>query len=407
MNKGKITIQFDHNGHRIGESVGNLVDPQKVIPLSQEEYRVDEKTELMNDYTTDFGPWQSAFVPEKQVNLETEADRIERMIRESESGRKGVQQEPGFHHEPAWELDRDTIWPESAYQQVTYRKHPPTSWWKAALAVTGAIITGLAFGLFVLNLLEGSGNESDLAKAPTTLNSEANSPDSLSAAGNEAVLPVSAGMNQAQIANVSIAAQDYSFLQHGVFSTTSSSEAALADLKRKGFAGTVENGDKRYVFAGFALMKSDAARLAKLFQDNNIEIYVKTIGLPAISQISWEGAKPQTVGDFITNGDKLIRMMNGVTIAHLEEIDPSPFDPATLSALQDAHALWVASTADLKDGGAAYSFIQSMESAMNTALAALEQYANKPSTASLWEAQAAMMKYILTQKQLYETISVI
>lgn len=405
MNKGKITIHFDHSGQRIGESAGNSIDPHKVIPLSQEEYRVDEKTELVSEYTTDFGPWESVFVPEKKVDMETEADRIERMIRESEPARNGVQQEPGFRHEPALELDRDTIWSESSYQHVTYRKHPPTSWWKAALAVTGAIITGLAFGLFVLNLLEGSGNETNLAKVPAISSSEANKPDS-PGAGDEAQ-PVSSGINPAQIANVSIAAQTYSFLQHGVFSTTGASEAALADLKRKGFTGTVENGDKRYVFAGFTLVKSDAVSLAKLFQDNNIEIYVKTVELPAISQISWEGSKPQSVGDFITNGDKLIRMMNGVTIAHLEEKDPSPFDSATLSALQDAHALWTASAADLKDGGTVYVLIQSMESAMNAAIAAMERYADKPSTASLWEAQAAMIQYILTQKQLYDTISVI
>ncbi|RAV06375.1 SPOR domain-containing protein [Paenibacillus sp. YN15] len=86
MNKARITYRFDGDRDKRndgGSEAANGREPNRVIPLFQEEYQVVEEKERpeirdyqsLNQYTTDFGAWSSPF--------DAETQRIEDLIRES------------------------------------------------------------------------------------------------------------------------------------------------------------------------------------------------------------------------------------------------------------------------------------------------------------------------------------
>lgn len=424
MNKAKMTIHFDHRGRRIGETARHTSQTNKVVPFKQQNTRVGEdklqESIVINEFTTDFGPWQSRFeedaeqseqvIPDHTSEVKAEAAVIldQETSVESESDRFDGSQ----HTEAMLELNRDQIWVDETFQGVMLRKRPPASWWKAIISISAAILTGVALGFFILNVIN-TDNEQVANPSQSTLSSAvagANSPSSpINSNASETdglAKPVSGSMQGSTIVNVQMDAFTYAILQHGVFSSKTTGQAAIDELSRKGYKTAFEQGDKLIVYTGIASTKAEAQRLAGIFKDNKIDIYVKSIELPALSQILWNGSKPESVRDFLTSGDKLIRMMSGVAVAHLEETYPTPFEAVTMNAIHDAHTTWAASASAIEDAGEATSKpILEMTQAMNTAVTSFEEYEKNPSAAQLWQAQSAMTQYILAQKQLYAAIA--
>jgi len=421
---GKYTFYFDDKGNVIQESVAYDEDREHVIPLHVDEYRVEDEPVRHNqerlddadwkladnlfephslgEYTSDAGMWHHAF------ESESEGERVERIIRQSESAKRtasSLTRKP----EPEPVLETPELPVAGAFGN---RNDNRANWWKAALSVTGAVLTGVALGLFVLGMLQQgepnaviSGDEPTLTVTAAVNGDSGNSAgqgEGTQAAGNKAI----AASDTARTIGP-VGARTYSFLQHGVFATAAASQSAISALKQQGLASAVENGERTIVYAGFTLSKEDAQRLAKLLQAKKIDIYVKPITLPAINGIKWSGAKPESVGAFLSGADRLIRMMGGATVTHLDEEKPTPFDQATVKAILDAYQLWAKGAADLQDGGEqARMQVQAMTQAMEKAVASLQAYAQKPSAALLWEAQSSLMQAVIAEKQLQALIAV-
>lgn len=430
MNKTKLTIHFDHRGKRIVEAASNTSYANKVVPFKQDSRVVGDKLQesiVINDLSTAFSPWQTKFEEDVEVVQETpipkaEVKAVQKPIHnkeqvhlpdiethaESELDRVGGAQ----HTEAMWELNRDQIWVDETFQGVMLRKRPPTSWWKAIISISAAIVTGVALGFFLLNVINNDSgqladsNQSSLSSTSNGSNAPTSQTNNNASGVDGIAKPVSGSTQGSTLVNVQLDAFKYSILQHGVFTSKTTGQAAINELSRKGYKAAFEQGDKMIVYTGIASTKAEAQRLAAVLKGNKIDIYVKSVELPALSQIVWNGSKPESVKDFLTSGDKLIRMMSGVAIAHLEETDPTPFEAVTMKAIQDAHASWKASASEIGDGGEATSkLILDMTQAMNTAVAAFGEYEKKPSAAELWQTQSAMMQYILAQKQLYAAIT--
>lgn len=436
MNKAKITFHFDHSGNRVGEKDHRKSGENKVIPLKPENSQTKDDTPDqvgINQFTTDFGPWQSEFEADTDrveqvihhIEMKTNASKVIE-INQKENKLKSVNnfkyQEPRIvqsddrikiPEEPMWELNRDQIWTEESFNGVMLRKRPRTSWWKAVLSISAAVMTGVTLGFFILNIIQGGGEVLDPSKsAMVTPAPESSKPtaEGKTPAQEKDVTSqaVTAGVSMEGMINVNIDSYTYSFLQHGVFSSAETGQAAITELGRKGFVTSTEQGDKLTVYAGVAANKADAQRLAEVLKGSQIDIYVKSIAIPAISQMKWSGSKPQSVRDYITNGDKLIRMISGVTVTHLEETQSTPFDPATMASIKDAHTGWTSIATALKDGqDEANKIILSMTKSMNAAILSLEEYEQKPSSSLLWKAQSAMMQYLIAEKQLYKAINAI
>lgn len=284
MNKNKMTFRFDHSPGRNNGTHRIVKEESKVIPLHVEEYHVKE-TPLIEDsffqakeegkqsstppstqvkqplidaqplnlYTTDYGGWQSSF--------DAETNRVEQLIRESNHGPqnkagdrleplRGSQERQEPYVEPVEPL-KDHRWyvPEEPVYVSGPRK-PNTSWIKVATSVAGAIVTGIAFGFFVLSMF--SGDTQGKATPPTGQSSSVNATNpGVADKGTAAVNATSkttadktgtanpavpASASAATGIAVSIPAKSYSFLQSGVFSTPQSADAAQADLKKKAFS---------------------------------------------------------------------------------------------------------------------------------------------------------------------------
>jgi stage II sporulation protein B len=444
MNRTKMTIHFDHRGRRIVEAASNTSHENKVIPFKQQDSRIEggklQESIVMNDFSTEFSPWQTKFEENEELAeqvtpiplAEAKAEEAVKPSNNTENVQEKIHNQGGGHvfdketrmessvdrhsdsqhTEAMWELNRDQIWVDETFQGVMVRKRPPTSWWKAIISISAAIVTGVALGFFLLNVInKDSGqlldpNQSSLSSTSNGSNAAASQPNN-NASGVEGIAkPASGSIQGSTVVNVQMDAFNYSILQHGVFSSKTTGQAAINELSRKGYKAAFEQGDKMIVYTGIASTKAEAQRLAAILKANKIDIYVKSVDLPALSQILWNGSKPESVKDFLTSGDKLIRMMSGVAIAHLEETDLTPFEAVTMKAIQDAHSTWKASASEIGDGGEAISkLILDMTQAMNTAVAAFGEYEKKPSAIQLWETQSAMMQYIFAQKQLYAAIS--
>jgi stage II sporulation protein B len=407
-----------------------------VIPLSHEEFHVVEEksptnqdtvpffdTPILNEYTTDFGEYRSPFAEE--------ADRVERIIRESQQDYNG---DTGYYREPEPERVERTAAHESASPQrepwfepqlgakVRRSSNPP--WLRIIASVSGAVVTGVAFGFFVLSMFTDRNASNHVAAPGTTAvqTAPANGGKDAQQQGNAAAGADKAAAGQTPAADkpavsaagagslitVNLPGKTYSFLQNGVFSTQQSAEAAQAELKKKGFAAAADLGEKTVVYAGFALTREDAVTLSRQFRSSKLDVYVKPVEVPAVSKLKWSGsAKSDAVGSYFTQGDKLVQMIAGFTLLHLEETKPTALEDASAASVKSAQQAWIAAGTSVKEGAGedAKQGMQKMATAMNAAVASMDEYKKNPSAAYLWQAQGALMQYILAEKTLLTQLS--
>ncbi|NOU96019.1 hypothetical protein GC093_22750 [Paenibacillus sp. LMG 31456] len=458
MNNAKMTFRFENGKHK---NSGRIVKEQpKVIPLQNEEYTVIRNEDLkmdqtatemeslttpsssrlqrhtgsetlidaqqLNQYTNDFGGWQSSF--------DTETQRVEKLIRES--AKVEIHPESGYvdrqdsrntkrDEESEFEPIRDHRWyvPE---ETVYVSQSSGSSWLKVAASVAGAVVTGIAFGFFVLSMFsedpqspKGGSTLSPSGAgtvAATTTNTQANGTDAtklpvnnnsgITGQGGVPVMaPVSSGAPV--VTAVNIPGKTIAFLQSGVFSTSQAADTAQAELKKKGLAAVSDSGDKYPVYVGMTMTRDEALGLAQQFQQRKTDVIIKSIELPALTKIKWSAKPSEGLAAYITQGDKLLQTMAPITLTHLTQAQPTAIDSAALQSIKTAHQTWIGMTAGANEGLAedARSSVQKMGNAMNSAVVSLDEYKKNPSQSYMWQTQNAMMQYVLAQKELRRSVS--
>ncbi|MFD0678811.1 MULTISPECIES: SPOR domain-containing protein [unclassified Paenibacillus] len=454
MNNAKMTFRFENGKHK---NSGRVVKEQpKVIPLHNEEYTVirsedvdAEQTSVemesvatppssrlhnsrsetfidaqpLNQYTNDFGGWQSSF--------DTETQRVEKLIRESakveyhpETGymdnqnNRNVRRDDESEYEPI----RDHRWyvPE---ETVYVSQSSGSSWLKVAASVAGAVVTGIAFGFFVLSMFSQDtqspkgGNTSPPAGAAgsTVASTQTNGtavtklPVSSSANTGQAAAPVMAPVTSGSpvVTAVNIPGKTIAFLQSGVFSTPQAADTAQAELKKKGLAAVSDSGDKFPVYVGMSMTRDEALGLAQQFQQKKTDVIIKSIELPALTKIKWSAKPSEGLSVYLSQGDKLLQTLTPLTLTHLTQAQPAALDAAALQSIKTAHQTWTGLAAGANEGLAdeARASVQKMSNAMNTAVASLDEYKKNPSQSYMWQTQNAMMQYVLAQKELRKLVS--
>ncbi|MCD1258201.1 SPOR domain-containing protein [Paenibacillus athensensis] len=429
-------------------------------------------------FTSEYGGWSAP------VEAESESDRVERAIRESRSGRSldggagkseltgqtgsagtvgragaaGSTEFAGYGGAPGVDKDgRESgpwsggwgdergVWtnrggrdeqegrgpwfePETG---VRYARSGRTPWVRIATSIAGAVVTGVAFGFFVLSLFSGgdqpSGDSGAVKQAAvqTSAATDGSGATAGNAAGGAAAVGTGAaagsdGAGKADVAGAAagagaggpavpaqIAAQSYAFLQNGVFSTLASAQAAQTELKRKGLASALEQSDKLTVFVGFAQSRDDALALSQQLQDKQLEVYIKSVDIPAAAQIRWSGSKPEAVGALVGDAGKLVQTISGLTVVHLAESSPTSIDDASMQAIRAAHQALTKQAAAAGEGMSedVKPFVQQMTTAASSAVQSMEEYKKNPSAAMLWQAQSSMMQLILAEKALMKQIA--
>jgi stage II sporulation protein B len=446
MNKARITYRFDPKENAESTRKASRVPDQeeKVIPLYQEEFKVIENTSdqrnldevtpyhqaereqveslfephALNTFTTDFGSWNS--------QIESEGERVERIIRESQAAREhqGGRDSSPDRQEAISDRNQDewSSWTSKGpYIEpgtgARYAKSNGTPWIRIATSVAGAVVTGIAFGFFVLSMFSSDRDSTETTSVKNTIAvpssniqavvpSKAPTGATKSTTDQASALPAAA----AAVTQVQIPAKSYTFLQNGVFSSLQGAQAIQDTLKKKGLASALDTSDKLTVFVGFAKSKDDAIALRQEVQtaDKTIEVYMKNVDIPAATGIRWGGQKPESVASFIAEGDKLVNTISGLTLVHLAETKPTALAEASLQTIHASHQSLTTLATAINEGltDDTKPIVQKMTSAINSAVQSMDEYKKSPSTAMLWQAQSSMMQYIIAQKDLLKKISV-
>ncbi|KRF00446.1 hypothetical protein ASG89_26810 [Paenibacillus sp. Soil766] len=447
MKKARITYRFDpKEGAESTRRAARVHDQEEnIIPLYQEEYKVIEpkidrsskevtpyeqaereqveslfEPHALNTFTTDFGSWHS--------QIESEGERVERIIRENQITREQqnspiptvVRQE----RQPDPELtDNREEWSNWTSKEpyrdpgngTRYAKSPDAPWFRIATSVAGAVVTGIAFGFFVLSMFSSDQDKTtSLATSnpskvtvPSPNTQAATSTTKTQTGTGDVALPATT----AAVTAVQIPAKSYTFLQNGVFSSLQGAQAVQDSLNKKGLASALDNSDKLTVFVGFAKTRDDAVALRQGVQatDKTIEVFMKNVDFPAITGIRWSGAKAETLPNYIAEGDKLVTAMSGLTLIHLAETKPTALTDVSLQSIRTSHQALITLGTGLTSGAGddVKPLLAKMTTAINSAVQSMEEYKKTPSQALMWQAQSALMQYIIAQKNLLTTISVV
>jgi len=305
--------------------------------------------------------------------------------------------------------------------RLTQSVRPP--WFKIVASVAGAVATGVFFGFFILSMFSQDpqdGNGGVRAPAATNVggadlqpsrdgasvalpDGQGRQPDAISSSDKTAV----ANANAAAVA-VRLPERTYSLLQNGVFSSRQGADTAQAALRERGLAAVTEAADKFYVYVGIAANRSDAASLVNKLQLKPEEVYVKNYVLPEVKQVKWNGAASDALPGFLAEGDRLIRLMSEATVARLKEAQPSAIDETAMQQIRSAHQAWTGYAATVNDSaaGGVKPLLSPMNAAMNMAVLSLDKYAKDPAATYLWQAQSAIIQYVIAEKSLLAAIAV-
>lgn len=431
VNKARMTFHFNDRGpHKKNEQSeprgqrGQHTEREnkedaEVIPTPAEEYRVIEEhpeqvsiseneqnrieVKPLNEYTTDFGGWYSSF--------DTDTYRLEETVPSSE--KMTVDAESGYvDHD--WMRGRGHTREYRAYKikDSVYYSSPSSgsSWMKITASVAGAVVTGIGFGFLVLSMFSGGGSDPgrvqtvDGATAPQqqgearVQGSKSGEAEASSAAANKAVTEMA----------VNLPARTYSFIQGGVFSSSQGADSAAADFRKKGLAAVSDAGEKYSVYVGMALSWDEALGLTREFQQRQLEVMIKPFEIPAAAKIKWNGNQNNLFQSYMSQGDKLVEQIVSQTIVHLGTENPAVIDQKALQAIKAAHQSWSGTASAVSDGlgEVGRTALPRMNSALNTAVVSLDEYNKNPSQALLWEAQTALMKYLVAEKELLKSASV-
>jgi len=441
-NKARITYRLDPNRDPRSRDKEEREDEGKIIPLYQEEYRVVEEREAggrgaeerqkpreirdyqpLNQYTSDYGAWNSPY--------DAETQRIEELIRESQARTGRDREEPldrayrpipeealydgqtgYFEKEPEYTYRREQEeWTGPIVTGPRYVRHNRPPWAKISLSVAGAAVTGVLLGFFVLSMFSGDGltvpegkqaepktvqatPQQESKPAGATVQKDTTGTGTAAASGKEAAF-VYAG-------------KAYTVLQYGSFAGVQGADQAKSELTKKGFAAASEqSGDKYFVYAGIATDRDHALALTQQLKDQKVDYYLKTYQVPAVSSIRWNGSTT-SLKAYFDQSDKLLQSMNQLTLLHLEEAKPTAMDDSTLQSLKSAHTAWVqaASAVAQEAGEDSKSLLQRMTNAMNSAKTSLDEYKKNPSEAMLWNAQTFLMQFVLAEKELLDKVKV-
>lgn len=284
---------------------------------------------------------------------------------------------------------------ESPGRQVgygsSYQTRRPSHVWKFALAVAGAMGTGLLLGYAALSFLGGSGDS-----GASVNNGSAGTPVVDTSQASPAATD-SSGPGAGQMP-VTIAAQSYFLLQYGVFSTPEAAAQAKEELLAAGLAaGSDPEGGNR-VYAGISPDREQAKLLSSGLKNQGIELYVREVTLPAADHVVFAG-KAAAVESYFTASGRLLGELSRLSASLLSGEGGGAADT---KALSDLHMQWTEAVKTLSPGvGAAGGGVcAELEKSMSRGIAALSEYNKNQAQGLLWEMQDAMMEFLAGQEKL-------
>lgn len=464
MTKARITYRFDHDKEQFSRLAAQDDGSKDSSPMTQEVHR-DQKMDLrihedqeidspserkhgdaldqasdsiydsqmLNLYTNDYGAWSSPF--------DIEVERLEQLIRES--GREGdadtggdkpsglasvdetndsfdmqqrqtddVRRRAGmdgmdaeFEHSGAGaaDVERDGLIlldldePQPA---LSYRS--PLSWFRLGASALGAVATGVLLGLFVIQMFSNLTQP----EAPPVFTPQGAEDHSMQPVADPDG-PEESGAMENRGVSVQLPEHTVYMLQFGVFSTLEGAQAAQNQLRQAGIASAYEVREQHVVYAGMTPDRNSALLLSNQLSSLDLETYVKPYARPVIQAIQWGDSEAEHVRAYFSYGLDLARMVSLLTLVHLEEKVLTNFEDETIQALTASHQGWSMHANHIAGAvpEAAEALFEAMNNSLTTAVNSLLEYKKNPSVSYLWQAQSAVMQYIIQERELLATLA--
>lgn len=433
MSKARITYRFDKHGNRDEDAVivpdhdtpeasepqrksghaSNRMGADKLAEEQESRQAEDISERSLNQFTQDYGSWTSPY--------DAEVERLERIIR-------------GDHQDVSKDVGRDEHWDagwvngETGYMRVPHRdgpivtdeaylpnrrtqKGPP--WIRLIASVAGAVVTGVVLGLFVLTLF----TDGDADPLPA----DAEQPLQTGEDGAQAPVDVSFGdippesdtngaadaggmstVTNPEWSVVSVPGGSYHMIQYGVFSSAEGARTAVRELSDLGLAGAAggRNGSW-YVYAGVSEDKDDILGLAQQLKQRDFDIYIKQLDIPPVERLQWNGEDASKVTSYFEQAHVLVSKVSALTLLHLQEAQPTGLESTSLESIAGTHQQMMILSSQIAGGfeEVEATRFQAMNNAMNTAVDSMNAYNRNPSRSFLWQAQTAVMRFLLEHDQ--------
>lgn len=279
-----------------------------------------------------------------------------------------------------------------------YRSHKPTSFWKMAVSVSAAVVTGLLFGYMLLSMFNGGNAGEDPASGQLESNDAVHQGPADSSGGTGASL--APGSTESA---VHIPGQIFYMLQYGVFSTPERAEQAKGELLQSGIAAGGDFDEENRVYAGISPDREQAKLLSNQLKAEGVELYVREIALPNIESAAFAGEE-QTLTDYFTISGQLVSELSTLSASLLGKQEAGAVASENITAITNLHQQWIQSMKLLSAGlgPETGAVLPAMEQSMNSSITALSEYNKNQSKGHLWEIQTGMMNYVMGQKKLLE-----
>lgn len=337
---------------------------------------------IYDDWGEPFGPYVGSPMMEKS------------MLTESFSIKEDIKDPYDDLH-----TQHSVLYPEITAKSYSVHHRKSPGGWKVFGSVTAAIMTGVLFGFVAMSMLDsGTDTASQNVKGAVGTNI-------VSSAENAQTQTL--GTETSNLANtpVSIPSATYFMLQYGVFSTPEGASQAKNELTKAGIAAGSDPMDESRVYAGVSSNREEAKLVSNQLKTEGVELYVREISLPAVSDVVFIGNADE-VSPFFENSRALTDMLASLSITHIGEQIQTAVPKDKLSEISDAHQRYTNSVnaihAGLSENGKKIE--RKMELSMSTAISAVSEYNKKPTKEHMWKVQSAVMDYILQEKQLLEVM---
>lgn len=342
-----------------------------------------------------------------------ETEKLEKMIRDLDSSKQAKQQldsQPGSKTEA--ESSTLRTGPDISELNLSHYSRRPSrnilGWTPMILSASSAVITGILLGWLFMHIFPVGFDQ----VAKLEQGNEANTyPHADQIAQTDQILPETSDGHMNDDAGVPVLsfvqlpAEEYYFLQNGVFSSEQSAVEAQALLKEKGLASVIDSSDGFRVYAGFSLNRDDALFLSNKIQEQELETYIKTIHRPGVTMIEWPEESKDSFAAYITESSELIQIMNAWTSQLLRNHTTS-IGNEQLTTLREKHQAWSNHAVNVTNAaiGDLGSHLGKMNAFLNTAIESFAEYAKHPDESYLWQAQTAMMQFIILENDLIHQV---
>lgn len=447
----RITYRFDSSGKKI-----DSFHPMMQIPQSDNQTNNDSDTSFTyesNEETVEASSYHSTVDPYYELNIEQlellirNADRVAQengithsMISNGTSDVGQAGQKNEIDNQISYELDLEEIdhnqlstfevetqnineniafenvnhqfsnqytWSEERVESKDERKQlqprairSSFNWTNGLVAVFSAVITGMLLGYLLLVQVFGSAFwQSSSAAVQSSYHSL--QPDQSTIASVIEDEPIAATIN------IGEAHYNYQLLQAGVFSQENTRDDVIASMKQAGYTAqyTTSSNGKYYVYAAVASSALNTEPFKTAI--SGYELYRKELVLQLPTQLQYNGEASQ-LESFFQSSNRLLGMYADLISAQLEQESLSVIGASAQQAWQSHYDEW--------DGIAQYTmagFVRTpyeelatqLQESLQEAQQQMLKYQEKPSAKSIWNAESAIVKAVLIQKEWFEQVN--